>query len=360
MAQIWHMREYKPSDETDIKKLYCLVFGVDLDADQWRWRYVNNPTGLVAITIAEAEEGIVGQYALLPVIAKVGDTVRTVALSLDTMVHPDYRGQGMFSKLAMDLYKRVERKGVPLIYGFPNEASHHGFVARLGWVDLCERVPLFIRPLDVKRILGTKVNNHLFLTVGEWIGLTGWSLLCPTRPSELPDGCTIQQVDSFDECVDQLWEHASSALNITVVRNYRYLNWRYVEKPGDEYTIFTLEGAGDILGYVVLKIVKKFGLQIGFVVDLLAVPDQPNISRYLISKAVEYFKELQADMISCMMLKQGPYIQALKKSGFLFVPPKFHPQEMYLGVRRNTKEYPAEFITNPNNWYVTWGDHDDV
>jgi predicted N-acetyltransferase YhbS len=360
MSTNWVMRPYQDGDEAAISELYQLVFGEELDIPRWKWRYKENPVGLITIVLAEDKSGLVGQYALHPIRMKIGNSTRIAALSLDTMVHPDYRGQGMFIKLARHLYESVVRQGIPLIYGFPNEASHRGFVARLGWVDLCKRVPLFVKPLNMKRILGTKVDNKLFLIVGGRFGQAGLSLLYPTIRSELPDGCTIQQVRSFDERVDRLWEEASSGLNIILVRDRRYLNWRYVEKPRDSYTIFIAERAEGIVGYIVLKSAAKFGLQIGFVVDLLAVPERPDISRCLVSKAVKYFKEVRMDIVSCLMLKHGPYIRALKANGFLSMPTRFYPQEMYLGAHSNTEEYPAEFITDPNYWYITWGDHDDI
>jgi len=356
----WVMRPYQEGDELAIVKLYRLIFGEELDIQDWKWHYIDNPVGLITITLAEDENGLVGQYALRPVRMKIGNTTRIAAFSMDTMVHPDYRGQGMFVKLAMHLYEEAARQSIPLIYGFGNENSHHGLVARLDWVDLCKRVPLFVKPLNMRRILSTKVGSRFLAAVGGWVGQGGWTLLCPIKRSELPDGCTIQQVASFDERVDRLWEQASSAFNIILVRDYRYLDWRYVKKPGDSYIIFTLERAGDILGYVVLKSIERYGLQLGFVVDLLTVPQQPDISSYLVSKAVEYFVELRKDVIGCLMLRQSPYAQALKANGFLFVPTRLHPEEMYLGVRCNSEDYLAEFITNPSNWYVTWGDHDAI
>jgi GNAT superfamily N-acetyltransferase len=78
---------------------------------------------------------------------KVGDDDVVATLSLDTMVHPDFRGQGMFTKLAEDLYGRIANDGMPIVYGFPNAQSHGGFVKYLKWVDLVEPLPIFVRPL---------------------------------------------------------------------------------------------------------------------------------------------------------------------------------------------------------------------
>jgi GNAT superfamily N-acetyltransferase len=354
------MRSYREGDEAGIAKLYQLAFGEPLDVPHWRWQYIENPAKIVTITLAEEKSEIVGQYALRPVRMKVGQDSRLAALSLDTMVHPEYRGQGMFVKLAKHLYETVAGRGIPLVYGFPNEASYHGFIARLEWKDLTKNVPLFVRPLNVRRILNQRLKPALLAGAAGWLVQAGASLRYPVRRVRVPQGCAIQERTRFDESADRLWEQASTLFPVSVVRDQQYLNWRFVAKPGDHYTLFTLESNAGLLGYVVLKTVEKFGLRLGFLVDLLALPGRPDVSHCLVSKALGYFKESEQDIINCMMLKNGPFVPALRANGFLFLPPKYHPQEMHLGVRNNTQDYPTGFISDPVNWYITWADHDDL
>lgn len=358
MQNSWRIREYAPGDEEGIRELYHLTFDIKVDDKLWSWKYLGNPTGLVKIAIAETAERIIGQYAILPIRMKILDNIHTAALSLDTMVHPDYRGHGLFVRLAEFLYTRAKGSGISFIYGFPNESSHHGFVSKLGWLDMYEHTPLFVRPLDVKRILAEKTENAFLSTIGGWIGSIGLPLLSSKRWDKLPDGYLIKQITSFDERVDILWQRVLSAFNIISIRDSLYLNWRYVNKPGSSYTIFAIEKADDILGYIVLECIQRFGLKIGFIVDLLAVPGHPYFSNYLVSKAVEYFKEVQSSMLCCLMLKHSPYVQAVKANGFMLLPKRFYPKKMYLGVFRNTEQYSAEFLAKPDNWYITWGDHD--
>ncbi len=55
------------------------------------------------------------------------------AQSMDTMTHPDYQGQGVFTKLAEACYDIAAARGFEILYGFPNPLSYPGFVKRLGW-----------------------------------------------------------------------------------------------------------------------------------------------------------------------------------------------------------------------------------
>ena len=145
-----------------------------------------------------------------------------------------------------------------------------------------------------------------------------------------------------------------------VKRDRCYLTWRYVEKPANNYVILIAEKENDLLGYIVLKCREDFGLQIGFIVDILTVPEETGVSVDLISAAVKHFELNQMDIVSCLMLPNTRYSHSLKQAGFIKAPNKLLPQNMYLGVHGFSSQYPITFLTNPNNWFVSWGDHDVI
>ena len=69
------------------------------------------------------------------------------------MTHPDYQKQGIFVTLARDLYDDLAaRHGVTTVWGFPNDASHPGFVGKLGWFDV-HVFPLRVKPIRSGRVL---------------------------------------------------------------------------------------------------------------------------------------------------------------------------------------------------------------
>ena len=43
---------------------------------------------------------------------------------MDTMTHPDYQGQGVFTKLAKACYDITAIDGYRVLYGFPNPYSY--------------------------------------------------------------------------------------------------------------------------------------------------------------------------------------------------------------------------------------------
>src|SRR5699024_1108381 len=89
----------------------------------------------------------------------------TGSQSLDTLVAPEARGQGLFNKLASQVYDEAKNRDIAFVYGFPNGNSAHGFFNKLGWVNL-DPVPFLVLPLRSRYILSKlpiikKVSNLL-------------------------------------------------------------------------------------------------------------------------------------------------------------------------------------------------------
>lgn len=360
MTREWHSRQYKEGDERGILDLHKLVFGTEISAEYWLWEYGRNPAGQALIVVAESDEGIVGQYALLPRLMRVGDDISIGSLSVDTMVHPEYRGQGMFIKLAQEAYQLATRRGIHFIFGFPNGNSYYGFIARLGWAALYQGIPLWVKPLDLQDILKKRfVDNKLLASLGGKVGNIAMKAFY-NRLQRNTLACSIKEISSFDPRFDSLWNEASRDHKIMVVRDEAYLTWRFIDKPGNDYVVLIAEKGNHLLGYIVLRCMDEFGLQIGFIVDILTTPEEIEVSVDLISTAVNYFELRQMDIVSCLMLPDIRYSHSLKQAGFIKAPNKLLPQNMYLGVRGFGSQYPITFLADSKNWFISWGDHDVI
>lgn len=361
MKRKWSIRPYKNGDEAQIIALFELVFGKQLTAARWQWHYRDNHTGLIAVTLAEDENGeIVGQCALRPLRMKIGERIGLGTLQLDSMIHPDFQRQGMFTKLTTHAYKKVAGQGVELVYSFPNRNSQYVYTHKLGRVTLCDRIPLFAKILNVRNVLDKRIGNRLLLSLVAPVGQAATGLFYAFRGGTSPANCRLERVSRFDGSVDRLWERASVPHGVLVVRDREYLNWRYVENPTEEYVLLTAKRSDEIVGYIVLKCEKRFDLQMGFIVDMLTIPDEPAIAGCLISEAVSHFRKQRMDLVCCLMLEHAPYARSLRDSGFLIVPEKLFPQPLHLSVRGLSDEYSDQFITDSRNWFITWGDHDMV
>jgi GNAT superfamily N-acetyltransferase len=344
----WTTRFYQPGDETAICALYERVFEQPMTLERWRWQYAHDPGGIL---LAVAPDGsLAGHYAVSPLrFLMNGETIQG-ALSLDTMVHPNYRGQGMFTRLANALYDHLAAQGIDFIYGFPNEQSHHGFIKNLGWRDLQPTLPLYVYPLNFSSAIQKVLPVPLLARLGSPAAKLGYRALFGA-PRPIPSSIQVRKVQDFDERFDGLLEYAPARLMLK--RDHDYLTWRYLKHPDHRYTILAAESGDSLLGYAVLSSQVTAGLNAAYLVDILGRKDAVTA---LIRAAVDSAQDM--DVINCMMFP--PYAPLLRRSGFIPLPERLFPQEMHLGVHNNTTRLSDEMIYDPGSWYITWGDHDRI
>jgi len=362
MADSWTMRPYRLGDEESIIELFRTVFIVEMTLAKWTWRYIENGIDLKLIMLAESASGdIIGHYALCPIRMKVDGKEIIGSFSLDTMVHPDWGGRGIFVDLANAVYDAAAGSGIPLTYGFPNENSYHGFINKLGWTDLCKALPILVKPISIRSLIRSRFENERSAQFADLLARAGYWLYTSGSIREPSAGnYYVRRVEYFGREADLLWERSSSIARISVIRDAAYLNWRFVHNPTEEYCILYAEQAGELSGYAVLKLVDDLGIKIGYVVDLLALPEEETIVYALMKAALNYFTENDIDIVGCLMMRGMSYEKQLRKMGFLKAPARFYPQDIYLGVRNNTGEFANSLLQDCRNWNISWADHDRV
>jgi GNAT superfamily N-acetyltransferase len=95
-----------------------------LDTAQLEWSYRANPDGpAIGCNAVDREGRVVGHYAVQPMRAVIDGREERGALSLNTAVHPDFRGRGLFQKLAKATYQRAADEGSTFIVGVANAMS---------------------------------------------------------------------------------------------------------------------------------------------------------------------------------------------------------------------------------------------
>lgn len=121
------------SREEEILDLFKVVFGKTMLSATWRWFYVENPVGEAAISLYYEDNHLIGHYAAVPIRLRIRGESTIAYRSMTTMVHPKGQGKGLFVNLARHCYSGLTERGYPLVFGFPNQNSAHGFQKHLGW-----------------------------------------------------------------------------------------------------------------------------------------------------------------------------------------------------------------------------------
>lgn len=149
-----------------------------------------------------------------------------VALSFDTFVHPDYRGQGLFQRLLSTAEEGCRESGFQLLLNFPNEASRPGF-AKAGWKPLAPMRPF----LHLSHRRPTQVFRRYAATVKDY--------RAPFRPISTPpvDYASLRGLKQL--------ENAQTGLRFSV--SEESLKYRLDERRGYGYDAITTDDFGAIV-----------------------------------------------------------------------------------------------------------------
>jgi GNAT superfamily N-acetyltransferase len=307
---------FRAGDEEHIVDLYRSTFDPTFDVERWLWWYDRNPVGEKLIELAWSDDILAAHYAVCPARLEVhGETVLT-SLSMHTMTHPEYRGRGLFPRLAERVYARMAELGYLMVWGFPNEMSHRGFVTNLAWSDVTE-IPT------------------LRLDVGAM-----------PRP---PQACgNVAEITEFDGRFDRLWQRAAQGFLIATIRDAEYLRWRYATHPTNQYLTYGFIDGDELLGYAVTKPYEG-GLDL---VDLLTVDDPP-VASELVSHVMWHVRERGLSPVCAWLPVRHPTHHILERLGAENTGPV-----TYMGCRRLQGASGGAPVERAESWYYTMGDSD--
>ena len=154
-------REYRSGDEKHILKLYLEVFKQNLTIETWEWKYNGIYPDSKLIFLAFKDLSCIGHYALMPYrINAFGKGVQSY-ISLDSMVHPSFQGQKIFSQLVDYANNQISSLNEPYIT-FLNEKSISIYTKKYNWTFL-GNIPVYCRPLSLNHIKKRNIVLYLLL-----------------------------------------------------------------------------------------------------------------------------------------------------------------------------------------------------
>jgi hypothetical protein len=136
------------------------------------------------------------------------------------------------------------------------------------------------------------------------------------------------------------------------VRDASYLNWKYVNQPGQEYIRLEIMHGDKLLGCVVLSLAEPnrvYQHRRAHIVEILTSTDSQQLHP-TIQATIAYCQSLDADAI-VMHLISRPIERALKNFGFLRRSPTRH-----LLISGSQLDQPE--LLDPAQWLITHGDSD--
>lgn len=324
------VRPYRDGDEAEILRLFEKVFGIRRPPEHWKWKFRDNPAGRQILVATTRAEGIVGQYAGVPVWAEADGVPLLLSQIVDVMVDPSHRAQRAFKRPALfaTLARAFFREfGGPdrtaLLYGFPTPAHFR---------------------------LGVRYLDYVPLAPVTWLAkdLTAATPLSPGRAWRT----SVAERTHFDSTADRFWQWAREGARIATRRDARYLNWRYVECPDLRYRVFV---AADRLtrkmrGFAVLRL-GWFGQPLAALADWLVPADAPAVGRALLARCEAVARQAEMRHLHAWFPPRSEAARLLRTCGYGEQPTDYHLVYMTF----------TDALHGPRlaeQWYYTMGDSD--
>ena len=328
--------------------------------EHWIWKHTDNPFKKSIVMVAEKDGRIIGANHTILLKIKIGNEVDIGGQATDLAVHPNFRGVGVRTKMRVSKYPCCERAGVkfylavsgnPIVIKSEIRRRNPRFPHRILNLVKLEDIDLQLKKMPVKNAWIKKFGYHTVKTMNK-LRYAFTDIEHPNRDIK------ISEVTAFDERIDEFWNKISENHRYIAERNQDYLNWRYCDPRAGGFKVKIATEGSKVLGYYVLKINRFLkDYSVGFIVDLLALPDRPEVASALVEDTVGYFEENDVNIVNALAIRGHPYEKVLKRHGFLDSGIRFS-----LFMRGIDKAGLLEVIEScrPSRAFYSWGDHDSL
>lgn len=347
-------RAARPEDAETLIGLFNRAFHKQKDAGTATWKYFASPHGPSYTLLAEDQGVVGGAYSYVYRRAAWRGRPFVAAQASDAMVDVAFRKRGIFTSFDDAAARESASRGVPVCWAVAGRQSMHGFLKN-GWKAIGV-YRQYIAVLDAKRLLRNRLGP-LAPVFAPFVSL-GLALAGRARKRAARSERVVRAVERFDSRVDDLFAAVAPSLPIALVRDARYLDWRYVDTPTRKHHILIAERGTELDGYVVYESASASQGR-GYVVDVLG--RDPDAEDALLRAALAALAADGNALALCSTLPSPRVASMLARNGF-FAHPKRTPfrtaTPFIVRVLREDASPGAGDLLDPENWYVFDGDRD--
>ncbi|MDF1799004.1 MAG: GNAT family N-acetyltransferase [Planctomycetota bacterium] len=338
------IREYQPGDEEAILETFNRVFsGVDPNfvprtMREWRWTYLDNPSGW-RISLAVTEDGrVISQYAGIAQRMLLDGEPAHFSQAVDSMTDPTFR-------------RGLKRPGFFVLTGYPYAEGYGGAPPDKDTVMWGLPVPPAWR-IGKQYLKYELVRTQLKLCVAPA------ALVLPGVGSH---GVVVEELEperGFPEDVGELFAAHAQRHGAMAVRDKAQLDWRYTQRPGYRYRIASARRGGTLVGLTIQRVGGFDGRQDSLVCDWMVGPPVAAGSPFDLGAAVELLAwhkaraiEDGAEQLTALFPDTAPEWLAFQEVGFRAADSSY-----FLVGRNYVKQYDMRWLRR--HWYYTLGDTD--
>ena len=240
-------------DREGFLSLYETVWGETRTPEWFAWRYEDNPyVDHVPVFVAESDGEIVGARPLAAFRMRTPDGAVLALHPSDTMVHPDHRGQGLFTRMS-SACTEYYTEGEPAFYfNFPNEAALKGNL-KFGY-RVVGTVPTYYRIQNPSALLDGATEDldgwqERAAKVGAGMAASGY-LGLRDRSASVDRDVTVRRYSSVPAgLLESLYERGAPDA-IHADRDAAFYRWRYADPEHPPTTYVARRGRTPVAAVV--------------------------------------------------------------------------------------------------------------
>jgi len=301
-------------------------------SEKWEWQYLKNPySDGPLVYVAYYDDKLAGAIGCIPIKFSIRDKVVDAVWMVEAATNPSFHRMGISMKLHEKIeedYTLVMAKSISDMILPLTKKRNYIYIPNAVYMIRILNLQSFIKErLSKKRREKRKREKQL---------------------DEKPPGLEI--VSRFNEEYDDFAEKLCKKYDFTVLKTSEYLQWRYIDCPVINYTVFRLNTNSRISGYVILRISDEKGIKYGWIIDMLVDPLDSSSFNKMLKKSIAYFK---SNDVSCVYTLGTHRLLKRKYYNNFFFPTKTSARI----IAKNKSEM-SDLVPDAKFWYIAEGDSD--
>ncbi|NLB33545.1 MAG: GNAT family N-acetyltransferase [Tissierellia bacterium] len=335
------------------EELSVISFGQATNSkkEMYEWLFDNNPynkSGNMMYLLKEGDK-VIGCDGLLPNELYVNGKVLLTAHSVKSMTHPDYKKQGIFKMMTENSCERGRQDGVDVVIGLANDQSYPAY-QRFGWPTLFEK-EVYVKPILINNILKRRLKIGALAEFGNSIYA---AFMKNKLKSSMGKEIKFEILNQVPNEIQKCWDKYKSKYNVMLVRDYKYLNYRYNQRPDVDYVTVVEKLNNEIIGFAILHNSFANGSKMTSAVEFFTDPTNERYIKALANGIAKYCYDNKLEYAVVGTGLFGEYRKVLLKNGFMVTrkPPKNNMMIAHILSDRVT----LDEMTGHEKWHITQGD----
>ena len=340
-------------DFETFEELSVISFGQATNSkkEMYEWLFDNNPynkSGNMMYLLKEGDK-VIGCDGLLPNELYVNGKTLLTAHSVKSMTHPDYKKQGIFKMMTENSCERGRQDGVDVVIGLANDQSYPAY-QRFGWPTLFEK-EVYVKPILINNILKRRLKIGALAEFGNSIYA---AFMKNKLKSSMDKEIKFEILNQVPNEIQKCWDKYKSKYNVMLVRDYKYLNYRYNQRPDVDYVTVVEKLNNEIIGFAILHNSFANGSKMTSAVEFFTDPTNERYIKALANGIAKYCYDNKLEYAVVGTGLFGEYRKVLLKNGFMVTrkPPKNNMMIAHILSDRVT----LDEMTGHEKWHITQGD----